>query len=164
MEKFGVNFDKNGRRVVTYPKFARFKCVMRFRGKQGNASEDYPGYDIQPIYINHQKCWYRNEEIAWDKLMGMIRGKKPWEWYAASIFANLTDNLQWLTGDYKGYLITLYPDKESTGPGPGRTPILPVWMDYQSKKYPDMTCRKIDEKEMLYRLNWKEHQLNQKLK
>lgn len=165
-KKFGlIGREENGQAKVIHPKYARFRCVVRFRGKRANGHPYYAGYDIQPTWVNGKLVYYRDEAIAWHKLMEMIRKLKPWEYYAASIFVNLTNDLRWeidgkLSMKYEHRLITVHADvhKPDSGIGEGGKPIIPLFEPYQSQRYTAKECVKIDVKDTLRRIHWREEQ------
>ena len=139
--------------TIQAPRFARFKAAIRFRGKHGNGSAYYFSYDVQPKFIDGVPFYYRSERIGFDKLVEMIQRKKPWQYYAATIFANLTEDLSTDSKKYDHPIITLYPDKAPEG-------ITLLWEEYVSTKNSNIICTRVNVRDTLFRLdNTKQNKL-----
>lgn len=158
MKDFTKVININGQSHWRTPNFARFKLVMRMRGRNANPIRTYWGIDIALKYVEGKPFYYRNEEKAFDKLCELIRKKKPWEYYSATIFANVSQNTDTRQGiDIKDknnplvgwgvQIITFFPNKHNI------LHLTPPWQDYQGHNYPHIISRKLDIQETIYRLS-----------
>lgn len=76
------------------PKYSRYKMVIRMRGVHGNPRLDYYSLDIESIHIKDVIFYRKNEEAAINGLIQRVKNKKAlWQWYSASIFLNITANI-----------------------------------------------------------------------
>lgn len=117
-KKFGYLCQNLDGTTYYKPNRARFKCVLRMRGRDGNPFKEYFSWDIHRVQLDNVEYYYKNEELAYVKLEAMIRKKLPFEWYSASIFANITNDLdtkkKYFAGDLGGWdvrIATYYPLK-----------------------------------------------------
>lgn len=97
----------DGKLFISKPKFCRFKLFIQFY----NGNCDYPSYDYRKKYKFGIEHILKSELSGFTKLLESVHKKTKHgiDYRYANIFANLSHDLNYTTGNYNYLVCTLTP-------------------------------------------------------